>query len=130
MKKYLSLICALIAAFLMAQTLYFKFTAQPESVALFSKLGMEPGGRILIGTLELIACILILIPKTRFFGAVLGFGLMSGAIFFHFTIIGIQSNGDGGLLFAFALIVWLCCLYLVYKPAIEIVRNLRKRKAL
>ena len=130
MKKYLALICALIAALLMSQTLYFKFTAQPESVELFTKLGMEPVGRILIGSLELIASILILIPKTRFYGAILGFGLMSGALFFHLTIIGIDSNGDGGLLFLFALIVWSCCLYLSFSPALRIIQQLRNRKTL
>lgn len=128
MKKYIPFICALIAAFLMSQTLYFKFTAQPESVELFTKLGLEPLGRIGIGTLELIASILILLPVTRFYGAFLGFGLMSGALFFHFTIIGIESNGDGGLLFIFALVVWLCCLYLCYEKAIQIMKTLFKKR--
>ena len=78
-----------VAAVIMLQTLYFKFTAQPESVQLFSMLGMEPWGRIGTGMGELIAAILILYPPTSWIGAGLGLGLMSGAIFFHLTILGI-----------------------------------------
>ena len=62
----------LAAAVIMLQTLFFKFTAAPESVYIFSKLGMEPWGRLGIGVLELIASVLILIPGTTVFGAVLG----------------------------------------------------------
>ena len=54
----------LIAAVIMLQTLYFKFSAAPESVYIFSTVGMEPWGRIFVGVLELIASILILIPRT------------------------------------------------------------------
>lgn len=116
MKKYLSSAIALIVAIILLQTLYFKFTAQSESVILFSKLNMEPYGRILIGVLELVAAILILIPKFRFIGALLGIGLMSGAIFFHLTLIGIESNHDGGMLFLLAITTWICCFYLIFKP--------------
>lgn len=129
MKKYLPYLAALIAAAIMAQTLYFKFTAQSESVILFRKLNMEPTGRILIGILELIASILILIPKTRFAGAFLGFGLMSGAIFFHLTIIGIESNHDGGMLFLLAIIAWICCFYLCFKPLLKIAKSILKKRS-
>nr|WP_294858461.1 DoxX family protein [uncultured Fluviicola sp.] len=127
MKKYLPYIAAIIAAAIMAQTLYFKFTAQEESVILFTKLNMEPNGRILIGILELIASILILIPKTRFPGAFLGLGLMSGALFFHLTIIGIESNHDGGMLFILAAITWICCFYLSFKPTMKIAKSILKK---
>jgi len=91
----------------MLQTLFFKFTAAPESVYIFSTLGLEPWGRIGIGTLELIASILILIPRTTAFGAVLALGVMGGAIFFHLTKLGIVVQGDGGQLFIYALLVFL-----------------------
>lgn len=97
-----------VAALILLQTLYFKFTAHPESVALFSKLGVEPWGRIGTGIIELIAGILLLVPATAFIGAVLGIGLMAGAILSHLTVIGIESSGDGGQLFALALIVLFC----------------------
>ena len=97
----------LLAAVIMLQTLFFKFTAAPESVYIFSTLGLEPWGRIGIGTLELIASILILIPRTTAFGAVLALGVMGGAIFFHLTKLGIVVQGDGGQLFIYALLVFL-----------------------
>ena len=107
-KKIISFIAAFIAALIMLQTLYFKFTAAPESVYIFTTLGMEPYGRIGIGTGELIASILILIPLTNWFGALIGIGLMSGAVFFHISKLGIAVDNDGGQLFIYALIVLIC----------------------
>lgn len=107
--KIASWLLRIVAAVILLQTLYFKFTAQPESVELFTKLGVEPWGRISTGVIELIAGILLLVPATIFMGAVLSIGLMSGAIVSHLTVIGIQSKGDGGQLFMLAIIVWICC---------------------
>ncbi|MEP7256451.1 MAG: DoxX family protein [Ferruginibacter sp.] len=109
----------LIAAYILLQTLYFKFTAQPESVELFTKLGMEPWGRIGTGVGELIASILILIPRTTLIGAIMGLGLMSGAIFFHLTKLGIYFGGDA-ILFTYAVITFVCCalLIIIYKKNI------------
>ncbi len=109
----------LTAAFIMLQTLYFKFTAHPQSVRLFTELGMEPWGRIGTGVGELIASVLILLPRTTGFGALLGTGLMSGAIFFHLTKLGIKFDGDYGL-FTLALIAFVCCaaLLLVFRDQI------------
>ncbi len=98
----------LIAALILMQTLYFKFTAHPESVALFIKLGIEPWGRIGTGVIELMAAILLLIPASAFVGAVLGIGLMAGAILSHLTILGVESAGDGGQLFILAVVVMIC----------------------
>lgn len=105
-------ILRLIPAVIMLQTLFFKFTAAPESVYIFSKLGMEPRGRIGIGILELIASVLLLIPRTTLTGALLGMGLMAGAIYFHITSLGISVQDDGGQLFIYALIVFKSCLIL------------------
>lgn len=104
----------IVAAFLLLQTLFFKFTGAEESVYIFSTLGMEPWGRIGSGVLELIASILILYPRTTFIGAALGGGLMSGAIFFHLTRLGISVKNDGGLLFAYAIIVFISCVILLF----------------
>lgn len=98
----------IIAAVIMLQTLYFKFSAAESSVRLFTILGMEPWGRIGIGIMELIASVLLLYPRTSGFGAVMGFGLMSGAIFFHLTKLGINFDGDP-LLFIYAVIVFVSC---------------------
>ena len=82
-------ILRLVPAIILLQTLYFKFTAQPESVQLFTRIGMEPYGRIGTGVLELIAAILILIPRYTGYGAILGLVMMTGALYFHLTKIGI-----------------------------------------
>ncbi|MCD9015885.1 DoxX family protein [Parachryseolinea silvisoli] len=102
----------LIAAGIMLQTLFFKFTAAPESVYIFSVLGMEPWGRIGIGVLELVASLLILIPHTTAYGSVLGLGLMGGALFFHLTRLGIVVQDDSGQLFIYAVLVFISCLTL------------------
>jgi uncharacterized membrane protein YphA (DoxX/SURF4 family) len=104
----------MIAALLLLQTLFFKFTGAEESIYIFSTLGMEPWGRIGSGILELIASILILYPRTTFIGAALGAGLMSGAIFFHLTKLGISIKNDGGLLFTYAIIVFISCVVLLF----------------
>jgi uncharacterized membrane protein YphA (DoxX/SURF4 family) len=103
----------LLAAVILLQTLYFKFTAHPQSVHLFTILGMEPWGRIGTGVLELIASILILYPRTTGYGALLGLGLMAGALFFHLTKLGIVFDGDA-VLFIYASIVFVCCAILVF----------------
>jgi hypothetical protein len=113
MKNILVKVAAVIAAIIMLQTLYFKFTAQPESVYIFSKLGIEPFGRIGSGVFELIASILILLPKTRVFGSILGLGVISGAILSHLFVLGIEVQDDGGTLFMLALAVFVCCLYIL-----------------
>jgi len=97
----------ILAALIMLQTLFFKFTAAEESVYIFSKLGIEPWGRIGTGILELVASILILRPRTTGVGAVLALGLMGGAILSHLTVLGIQVQGDGGQLFIYALLVFI-----------------------
>lgn len=107
-------ILRLVAAVIMIQTLYFKFTGHPQSVALFTQLGMEPWGRIGTGVMELIASILILYPRTTGWGAALGMGLMGGALFFHLTKLGIVFDGDA-VLFTYALITFVCCLILFIK---------------
>ena len=118
-------ILRLMAAAILLQTLYFKFTGSEESIYIFSTIGMEPWGRIGSGVLELIASILILIPQTTVFGAVLGAGLMCGAIFFHLTKLGIEIMDDGGLLFAYACIVLISCLILiiVYRKVLLVLIN-------
>ena len=102
----------IIAALVMLQTLYFKFSGAEESVYIFSQFGMEPWGRIATGVLELIASILILYPKTTFFGSVLAIGLMSGAVIAHLSKLGIVVKNDGGQLFIYALLVLVSSLIL------------------
>jgi uncharacterized membrane protein YphA (DoxX/SURF4 family) len=112
-KNILSWVLRLVAAIILLQTLFFKFSASPESVYIFSRVGMEPWGRIGSGVVELIAALLLLIPATTAFGALLGVGVMSGALFFHLTKLGIAVQGDHGQLFIYALLVFVSCLILL-----------------
>lgn len=104
----------IIAAVIMLQTLFFKFTAAPESVHIFSVLNIEPIGRIGTGIIELIAGILLLIPKTSVYGALLGLSTMMGAIFSHLFVLGINVQNDGGKLFILAIITAICCSIVVF----------------
>lgn len=108
-----SWIAQLVAAAILGQTLFFKFTGAEESKYIFSRLGIEPWGRIGTGVLELVAVILLLTPRTAVYGAVLALGLMGGAIMSHLTRLGIEVQGDGGLLFILALVVLLAALTVV-----------------
>lgn len=110
MKNIITTVAAIVAAIILLQTLYFKFTAQPESVYIFSKLGLEPYGRIGSGVFELIISLLLLLPKTRILGSFLGLGVISGAILSHLFVLGIEVQNDGGTLFFLALAVFTCCL--------------------
>jgi hypothetical protein len=108
-------IIKLAAVIILLQTLYFKFTAAEESVYIFSTLGAEPFGRIGSGVIELIASILILMPRTTLLGALLGLGTMSGAILSHLIFLGIEVKNDGGTLFILAIITFICCALLVFQ---------------
>ena len=116
MKKYLPLVLKLIAAFIMLQTLFFKFTGAQESIDLFTKLAGENEAAMRIGTgvLELIASILLFVPKKTWLGAILTIGLMGGAIMGHLTKLGIEHNGDSGTLFICAVITLIAGTILLY----------------
>jgi uncharacterized membrane protein YphA (DoxX/SURF4 family) len=114
LNKILPWIARIVAAVIMLQTLFFKFTGAEESKYIFSRLHAEPWGRIGSGVIELLASILILIPATTGYGALLGLGVMTGAILSHLTVLGIDVQNDGGLLFLYAILVFFSCLYLVW----------------
>ena len=117
MKKYLPLVLKLIAAFIMLQTLFFKFTGAQESIDLFTKIAgeNEAGMRIGTGVIELIASILLFIPKKTWLGALLAAGTMGGAIMSHLTILGIEHDNDGGALFFSAIITLLASIVLLFQ---------------
>ncbi len=121
-------ILRIIAALIMLQTLFFKFTDSPESIYIFTTIGMEPAGRYGSGVAELIASILLLIPSTSWLGALIGLGVLSGAIFFHLTTLGIEVQGDGGYLFALAIVVFVCCAVIAFisRKQIPVVNRLFK----
>lgn len=97
----------LIAAGILLQTLFFKFSGARESIYIFSTLGVEPWGRIGSGVFELIASILLLVPATVVFGALMALTATGAAIVFHLTKLGIALTevGDRGELFTLAVVV-------------------------
>jgi hypothetical protein len=101
-----SWILQLVAAGILFQTLFFKFTAAEESVYIFRTLGAEPWGRLGSGVIELVAVILLVVPGTAAIGAALSTAVISGAIASHLLFLGIEVKGDGGLLFGLALVVF------------------------
>jgi len=101
-----SWILQLVVAAILFQTLFFKFAGAEESKYIFRTLGMEPFGRIASGIAELIAVVLLLVPRTVPIGAILALGVISGAIVSHLTKLGIVVQNDGGLLFALAIVVF------------------------
>lgn len=113
--KIFTWIARIIASVILLQTLFFKFTGAEESIYIFSTLGAEPYGRIGSGIVELIAAVLILIPRTTLLGALMGCGVMAGAIFSHLFVLGIEVKNDGGTLFILAIITFLCCAFLVFQ---------------
>src|SRR5690242_1416896 len=100
--------CRVIAAVILLQTLFFKFTGSEESVHIFTKVGLEPWGRYGSGVAELIAAILLFTPRFGWLGAIVALGVMAGAIFSHLTKLGIVVKNDGGLLFGLAVTVFIC----------------------
>ena len=107
-------ILRIVAAVILLQTLFFKFTGAPESVYIFTKVGAEPWGRIGSGMVELVAAVLLLVPAAAWIGAGLAIGVMAGAILSHLTVLGIEVQGDGGLLFGLALLVFAASAVVLY----------------
>lgn len=116
MKKYFPIILKLIAAIIMLQTLFFKFSAAEQSIELFTKIAGENQAYMRIGTgvIELIASILLFIPKKTWLGALLALGTMTGAIISHITILGIVHNDDNGALFLGAVVTFLASAILLF----------------
>lgn len=106
--------CQILAAVILGQTLFFKFTGADEPVYIFTKLGAEPWGRIGSGVAELIAVVLLLIPRTALFGAILSIGVITGAIGAHLGPLGIVVKDDHGLLFGLAIVVLVCSVAVVF----------------
>jgi putative oxidoreductase len=117
----------LIPALILLQTLFFKFTGAAESVYIFSKLGVEPWGRIGSGVAELIAGILLLIPRFSVVGAALALGIMGGAILSHLAILGISIMDDGGYLFFLAVVTAVCSAIIIYQNRADIQDFLSKK---
>ena len=123
--KVVSWILRIAAAIILLQTLYFKFTGAPESVYIFTKVHAEPWGRIGSGVMELVASILLLTPRYTWLGSLLAAAATAGAILSHLTLLGIEVQGDKGLLFALAIIVFLASMInlFLHRKQIPLVGN-------
>ena len=117
-------VARLLAALIMVQTLYFKFSGAEESIYIFTTVGMEPWGRIGIGVLELVGSVLLLVNPVAWLGAGLALGLMLGAIGMHLTILGIEVAGDGGYLFILSVIVSVCSAFVLFKNKEKVINLL------
>ncbi|MBK6369288.1 MAG: DoxX family protein [Flavobacteriales bacterium] len=115
LRKWLLRLPNFFAAVILLQTLIFKFTDAPVSVYIFTELGMEPWGRYGSGVAELIAAVLLLVPRYSWMGAVLAMGIMAGAITSHLTALGIEVQGDGGTLFFLAWTVMVLSAFVLFK---------------
>jgi hypothetical protein len=118
-------IAQIVVAGILLQTLYFKFSGAPESIYIFEKIGIEPWGRYLSGIAELIAGVLLLTPLS-FLGAIIALLVIVPALFFHLTSLGIEVQGDGGLLFGMAITVLILSLIIIFVRRLEI-KQLFKR---
>jgi len=126
--------CRIVAAIILLQTLFFKFTAAPESVYIFTKLGafihtyvpiasigtVEISARIGSGIVELIAAVLLLTPRFVWAGAILAMAATGGAIVSHLTFLGIAVQGDKGLLFFLAIAVFVTSAIAVFLHRLQI----------
>lgn len=116
----------LLAAIILFQTLYFKFTGAQESIYIFETVGIEPWGRYGSGVVELIAGILLMIPRRAWMGAFMGLGVISGAILFHFTTLGIEIMDDGGALFYLAVTVFISCIVVLIIRRKQMVADIKR----
>jgi hypothetical protein len=126
--------CRILAAIILLQTLFFKFTAAPESVYIFTKLGtfihtyipfasvstVEVSARIGSGIMELIAAALLLTPRFVWAGAVLAMAATGGAIVSHLTFLDIEVQGDKGLLFFLAITVFVTSIIALFLHRMQI----------
>ena len=119
MRPLKTFIPRLIAALILLQVVGFKLAGAAESVALFEQLGAEPLGRYGVAVIELVAAVLLLVPKTRAMGAALTLAIMGGAIGTHLTKLGIDvvgpdGTGDGGAMFLMAVVTTLCSAFVLF----------------
>ncbi|AZZ36364.1 DoxX family protein [Bdellovibrio sp. qaytius] len=128
MKSKIFLLLRLVVAGILLQTLYFKFSGAPESIYIFSTLKVEPWGRWFAGFSELVASILILIPATQVFGALMAAGIMAGAILSHLFVLGVVVQDDSGLLFTLACVVFVLSNVIIFdqrQTLLNLVKKIR-----
>ncbi len=127
--KVIVTILRIVVAIVLIQTLRFKFTGHEDSIYIFTKVGMEPWGRIGTGIAELVAATFLLIPRTAWLGALMTLGIIGGAILMHLTILGIEINGDSGFLFYQGILVFIlaACILWYEKDQLNFIKKFFNR---
>jgi putative oxidoreductase len=113
-QRIVSWTCRVIAAAIMMETLFFKFTGAPESIYIFTKMAMEPWWRYGQGVWELLAATCLLVPRLAWFGGLLTLAAIGAAVVSHLTVLGIEVQGDRGLLFGMAVATFTCGLIVTW----------------
>jgi len=123
-RNTISWIAHIIIVIILTPPTFFKLTGDAMPVVMFEQLSIEPFGRIGVGIIELLAVMLLLIPRTKAIGALLALGNLAGAVIAHLTILGIEIGGDASL-FGIAIAGFTVSLFLVffYKDALPIIGN-------
>ena len=106
-KTIFSWVFRLVAALILLQSAYFKLVGDPESIEVFNQVGLSETMRMGTGIVELLAAILLLIPRTIWLGAVLTMGIVTCAIMCHFCFLGMEFQNDSGIRFGMGIAVFL-----------------------
>ncbi len=67
-----------------------KLSAQEDAKWIFTQVGLGDAGMYATGVAELVAAVMLLVPKTRIYGAILAVLVVAGAIGSHLTKLGIS----------------------------------------
>ena len=93
---------------------FYKFVSTGSDVLIFTELGMEPHGRYIIGSLEILAGFLLFTNQMTAWGSFLGLGVMVGALIAHLTVLGFDVNGDGGFHMVLFVVTTSSCLLVTW----------------
>ena len=83
-----------------------KLLGKPEMVALFEAVGLGQWFRYVTGLMELTGALLIVVPRTKFFGAVLLSTVMVGAVLTHLFILHNAPTAAAVLLVLAGVVAW------------------------
>src|SRR5580698_3933710 len=83
-----------------------KLLGKPEMVALFEAVGVGQWFRYVTGLMELTGAVLIVVPRTKFFGAALLSMVMVGAVLTHLFILHNAPTAPAVLLVLAGVVAW------------------------
>jgi uncharacterized membrane protein YphA (DoxX/SURF4 family) len=83
-----------------------KLLGNPDMVALYKAIGIGQWFRFVTGLLELTGAILIVIPRTKFFGAALLGMIMVGAVLAHLFILHSAPTAPAVLFLLAGIVAW------------------------